>query len=466
MYKKLRNGWVKHLDFMILDTLCAEVSYFLAFLIYMEVNFDHPIYRYTTILLLVSEIVNGMLSSGFKSILKRGYLKELGATAFHSFRVWTFVFFLIFILKLDTGSLFSRMVFLLSIGLHIGFSYLVRILWKKVVIKHLKTANDRAILLVTEEKKASKLISDITKKNLYGLRIVGLIITDKDMMGQSIDDIAVISNIDNAVNHIVHQHVDEVFIDVNTDNINDFAHSCTRMGLAVHTPIKRIGNSEVHVQRLAGYTVLTSAIHMMTPRQLFVKRVFDIAVALIGSAITCIILPFIAIAIKSKSKGSIFFKQKRVGQNGKVFNMFKFRSMYNDAEENKSALLAKNEMGDSMMFKMENDPRIIPGVGNFIRKHSIDEFPQFFNVLIGNMSLVGTRPPTVDEWKKYLPNHRVRLSVKPGITGMWQVSGRNNITDFEEIVKLDEKYLNKWSYGLDLRIIFKTISGIFKGEGK
>ena len=123
-------------------------------------------------------------------------------------------------------------------------------------------------------------------------------------------------------------------------------------------------------------------------------------------------------------------------------------------------------MGDDLTFKMEDDPRIIPGIGAFLRKHSLDEFPQFFNVMKGDMSLVGTRPPTIDEWKKYLPNHRVRLAVRPGITGMWQVSGRNEITDFEEIVRLDEQYINEWSFGLDAKILLKTIGSIFKGTGK
>ena len=118
-----------------------------------------------------------------------------------------------------------------------------------------------------------------------------------------------------------------------------------------------------------------------------------------------------------------------------------------------------------MMFKMDDDPRIIKGVGNFIRRTSIDEFPQFWNVLKGDMSMVGTRPPTLDEWKKYSPRHRIRMATKPGLTGMWQVSGRSNITDFEEVVKLDEKYIREWNFGLDVKIILKTIAHVFSGEG-
>ena len=147
-----------------------------------------------------------------------------------------------------------------------------------------------------------------------------------------------------------------------------------------------------------------------------------------------------------------------------------------DAEERKKELMEKNQVSDGMMFKMEADPRIIgckvlpdgtvkKGLGNFIRDWSIDEFPQFFNVLKGDMSLVGTRPPTLDEWERYEPHHRARLAVRPGITGLWQVSGRSKITDFEEVVKLDTKYITEWSMGLDLRILLRTVKVVFRRDG-
>ena len=139
-----------------------------------------------------------------------------------------------------------------------------------------------------------------------------------------------------------------------------------------------------------------------------------------------------------------------------------------DAEERKKELMNQNRVQGGMMFKIENDPRSIGGangIGNFIRKYSIDEFPQFWNVLKGDMSLVGTRPPTVDEWEKYDLHHRARLATKPGITGMWQVSGRSNITDFEDVVKLDKKYIAEWSVGLDIKILLKTVLVVLRHEG-
>ena len=147
-----------------------------------------------------------------------------------------------------------------------------------------------------------------------------------------------------------------------------------------------------------------------------------------------------------------------------------------DADERKKEFLAQNRVSDGMMFKLDFDPRIIgnevlpdgtkkTGIGEFIRKYSLDEFPQFWNVLKGDMSIVGTRPPTVDEWERYKYHHRARLAFRPGVTGMWQVSGRSNITDFEEVVRLDTEYIEHWSIGLDCRIILKTVKDMFSGKG-
>ena len=198
-------------------------------------------------------------------------------------------------------------------------------------------------------------------------------------------------------------------------------------------------------------------------RRLFVKRIMDIAGALIGLAVTIVLTPFIALAIKLDSKGPVFFAQKRVGKNGRYFKLYKFRSMYVDAEERKKELMAQNEM-EGPMFKVEHDPRITK-VGAFLRKTSLDELPQFYNILIGNMSLVGTRPPTVDEFNQYELYFRRRLSIKPGLTGLWQVSGRSDITDFKEVVRLDLEYIDHWSLTSDIRILLITVWVVVMKKG-
>ena len=171
----------------------------------------------------------------------------------------------------------------------------------------------------------------------------------------------------------------------------------------------------------------------------------------------------IAIVVDDPSAGPIF-SQERIGRNGKPFKFYKFRSMCPNAEAKLDDLLEQNEM-DGPVFKIKDDPRITR-VGKFIRKTSIDELPQFYNVLKGDMSLVGTRPPTVDEFRQYESHQKRRLSAKPGITGLWQVSGRNEIKDFEDVVKLDVQYIDNWSIGLDIKIILKTIKVVFEKGGE
>lgn len=196
-----------------------------------------------------------------------------------------------------------------------------------------------------------------------------------------------------------------------------------------------------------------------------IKRTIDIIGSLFGIILSSPIMIATAIAIKLDSKGPVIFKQVRIGQNGRQFYMYKFRSMCVDAEERKKELMKNNKIEGGQMFKMDDDPRITK-VGKFIRKTSIDELPQFFNVLHGDMSLVGTRPPTLDEVALYETNQWRRLSIRPGITGMWQVSGRSTITDFDEVVRLDTEYIDNWNIFLDFRIMIKTVLQIFnKNKG-
>lgn len=194
-----------------------------------------------------------------------------------------------------------------------------------------------------------------------------------------------------------------------------------------------------------------------------IKRIVDIVGQLIGIVISLPIMLTLIIPLKLESLGPFIFKQKRVGRNGRTFYIHKVRSMYIDAEKRKQELISKNEM-NGHMFKIEKDPRITR-IGRFIRKTSIDELPQFFDVLAGSMSLIGTRPPTIDEFEQYENHHKRRLSMKPGITGLWQISGRNKIQDFEEIVQLDTSYIDNWSMWYDIKILFKTIYVVFKGHG-
>lgn len=198
---------------------------------------------------------------------------------------------------------------------------------------------------------------------------------------------------------------------------------------------------------------------------LVVKRLIDIVGSIVGVVITIPFIFVIGIAIKLESKSlraKVFFVQERVVKDGKTFKMIKFRSMQEDAEEQLKNLLHKNEIKGAM-FKMKNDPRVTR-VGKFIRKTSIDELPQFFNVLIGDMSLVGPRPPLMREVVQYSEKDKARLLVKPGITGLWQTTVRND-SDFDVMVRLDVQYISEISFKMDMKILFKTISVVFHPNG-
>jgi lipopolysaccharide/colanic/teichoic acid biosynthesis glycosyltransferase len=191
------------------------------------------------------------------------------------------------------------------------------------------------------------------------------------------------------------------------------------------------------------------------------KRLIDIVGALVGLTIIALIYIPVAIAIQLDNPGPIFYSQIRCGHNGRTFRIWKFRSMVTDADRLKH--LVHNEAKGSI-FKNRNDPRITR-VGRFLRKTSLDELPQFWNVLKGDMSLVGTRPPTVDEVMQYERHHFQRLLVKPGITGEWQANGRSEVEDFEDIVKMDIAYQQKWSVAYDILLILKTIKAVFGKSG-
>ena len=192
-----------------------------------------------------------------------------------------------------------------------------------------------------------------------------------------------------------------------------------------------------------------------------IKRSIDIVGALIGLAITAILLIPLAIAILIDNPGPLLYSQVRCGHRGRTFKIWKFRSMVVNADALKH--LVDNE-AQGLIFKNKNDPRITR-VGAFLRKTSLDEFPQFWNVLMGDMSLVGTRPPTVDEVLQYEPHHWKRLEVKPGITGEWQVRGRSCVTNFEDIVKMDVSYQDKWSVLYDLQLIAETVLAVLYRKG-
>ncbi|NES44195.1 sugar transferase, partial [Moorena sp. SIO2C4] len=203
---------------------------------------------------------------------------------------------------------------------------------------------------------------------------------------------------------------------------------------------------------------------LITGIDFWAKRCFDFVLSVLVMIVLLPLFVSISVLVKLDSPGPIFYKQERVGLHNKRFKAWKFRSMFVDADQRLKDLEARNEMKDGVLFKIKDDPRITK-VGKFIRRYSLDELPQLFNVLFGEMSLVGPRPLPIRDVNKFSEQHFIRHAVLPGITGLWQVSGRSDITSFEEVVRLDTFYMENWSLWLDLKILVKTAIVLLQKKG-
>ena len=483
MYRKNKNNWAKHLDFMILDLICLQVAFFLAYTLrHKTVNlYSNYIYANLAIVLILIDVCLLIFLNTLKNVLKRGYLVEFIATIKHVAVVGLVAVLYLFSVK-DAGD-FSRITFFLMALFYGLLTYGIRILWKKHILRTLHLKQTKSVLIITNADRLFQVEEDIRKRRYAMFQISGVAVIG-NMAKDHVTEIAGIPLVaagDYVMEYLCREWVDEVFVNLplQSAQLDDLVRQLNEMGITVHIQLAdklMVGTQRQFVERLGGYTVLTTSINTISTGELLVKRLIDIVGGLVGCVLTGILFLFLAPAIKIQSPGPVFFSQIRVGKNGKKFKLYKFRSMYTDAEERKAALVAENRVSDGMMFKLDFDPRIIgcrklpdgtvkKGIGNFIRDWSLDEFPQFWNVLKGDMSLVGTRPPTEDEWVKYELHHRSRLAIKPGITGMWQVSGRSNITDFEKVVELDRYYILNWSLGLDVKIIFRTVPEVMKKNG-
>ncbi|OKH41527.1 glucosyl transferase [Calothrix sp. HK-06] len=221
---------------------------------------------------------------------------------------------------------------------------------------------------------------------------------------------------------------------------------------------------DIEFEKIGGMPCLSFDCPVITGKDFWIKRIIDFSAAAIFVALTFPIYIAIAIAIKLDSPGPVFFKQTRLGLRGKAFKVWKFRTMRTDAEKFQKELEALNETKDGVIFKIKDDPRITR-IGKFLRRYSLDELPQLFNVLFGEMSLVGPRPLPMRDVDKFSEHHFIRQEVLPGVTGLWQVSGRSNILDFEQVIKLDLSYIENWSLYLDFEILLKTVQVVLKKEG-
>ena len=478
-----KSSWIKHIDFSLIDLLCLEVAYIIAYMRYYG-GFS-TIYweRYQTLslLLAVVQIAVDVIMRNHQNILRREFYIEIVESVKQVSIVMLSLIFVLFCMK--DSALYSRVILISTWVIASALTFFVRQCWKlwlrRYYHKHKKLPH---ALIITTKDEAEACIRDFKNRKVLDINIRGLLILDADMKGEEIEGVKVVANKDDICNYAMEHVLDTVFVSVEhyTRQLNKMLSKLVSMGVTLHINVSSLYSNypNTRIEEFNGYSVVTSSTNKITLGQRFVKRTMDIVGGFIGCILTLVAFVFVAPIMMIIDPGPIFFSQERVGKNGRKFKMYKFRSMYVDAEERKKELLDQNEM-DGYMFKMTEDPRIIGshvvekngkkvfkrGFGGFLRATSIDEMPQFFNVLKGDMSLVGTRPPTAEEVEQYDYHHKVRLVMRPGITGLWQVSGRNQIVDFEKVVKLDKRYIENWSIGLDMKILIRTIVVVFTNQG-
>lgn len=402
------------------------------------------------------------------NFFRRGYFEEFVSVVRNQF-IYTILWIVILYLVHRTADL-SRLVFGYFIVINIMFTFIFRILFKQYMTRIYKISKySSRLLLVSSSTQVETVLGNLIGYNEWNRILVGVVLTDKSQVGEVICGLPIVADRTSLLNYVVHHNVDEIFIN---DNIimhepilEKWISELENMGVIVdlNIDIFNIPSSGKKVlNRVGKYSVVTFARNIFSNRQILAKRMLDITGSLVGVIILGIATVFVAPAIKLDSPGPVFFGQTRVGKM--VENLLFISSVPCIKMQNKEKRTYEKNEVKGLMFKMEDDPRITR-VGKILRNTSIDELPQFWNVLRGDMSLVGTRPPTVDEFERYEAKHKCRLSMTPGLTGLWQISGRSDIKDFDEVVKLDMQYIDNWSILQDIKILILTVWVVLTGKG-
>lgn len=468
MRKDLPNRYL-----LLVDLFSIALSFFLAAWIrYGGITkrlFYNDIYGVAFAIILSIYIIIYYLYNTYSKLFKRGFFEELVIVVKINLLMAVILTAAMFLLR--EGATYSRLFFGCFILLNILITYIARQYYKILLLSfYKKSSSSSKLMIITTSKQAKDVLTRARNENIWEYQVTYLTIIDKHMIGKKIEGVEVKADLSNMYEVAKQEVLDCVLIHIPGDSTFDLNLEKTilefeNMGITVNLSINTFGltlNEKV-IREMSGYHVLTFSSQLFNEGLLSLKRLQDIVGGFIGCLLTIILIIFIAPAIYIESPGPIFFSQIRIGKNGRRFRIYKFRSMYPDAEKRKAELMAKNEM-NGFMFKLKDDPRVTK-VGKFLRRTSLDEFPQFFNILRGDMSLVGTRPPTETEFLQYEGRHKRRLALKSGLTGLWQVSGRSDITDFEDVVKMDLEYIDNWSLKMDIKILLKTLWVVMFGRG-
>lgn len=463
-----KNRMLERYGLWLVDLASISISFFLATYIrfgnYKDMG-NKEIHFQVCLLFLFLCTVYSFFVDWNRNAFKRNKWKEIPIVIQYS--VMLLLIAEVIMVFAKWADVFSRLVTVYFFGINTMMTLFFHYLFKKIV--RIKLSSDKSaikVMVVTQPDLIAQTLERLRSEldMCYQIVAVGCMGKEDVLLDK---EISVIWN-DEIVKAATTMALDEVFFDipdVPRAQVEKLLYNFSEMGIDCHYNLEHYGlrGEKGKMETFADYMVITYTRMQNNYKKMLVKRCIDIVGGTVGLVITGLFYPFVALAIKLDSPGPILFSQIRIGRNGRRFKIYKFRSMYVDAEERKKELEQRNEMR-GLMFKIENDPRITK-VGKFIRKYSIDELPQFYNVLKGDMSLVGTRPPTEDEFIRYNQFYRRRISMTPGLTGMWQVSGRSEIENFDDVVRYDLEYIDSWSLLLDIKIILQTVSVVFTGRG-
>lgn len=467
MYQK-KSRIEKYLVLLI-DIFCVVVSLTIS----LHIRFDRWVWQsgedqWILYFVLLVYLVVGLVFDFYRHFFRRGYLEEFRRVLESEFVVFLIIISLLYLIHRSEE--LPRLVFGYFILTNTVLMYVVRLLFKHFMVNSYRTGRHSSrLLVVTNSQRAAQLVKNISTYNEWYRQVVGIALTDESLQTE-FDGVPVVADAAGLLDYVIHNEIDEVFIVDeklwDSDMLNSWVSEFGQMGVIVNVNISEFAidyTGKKTLDRVGKYAVVTFARNIFSSRQMFLKRTLDIVGGLAGMVLLGVATIFVAPAIKLDSPGPVFFGQTRIGKNGRKFTFYKFRSMYVDAEQRKQELMAQNEV-EGLMFKMKDDPRITK-VGKFLRRTSIDELPQFWNILRGDMSLVGTRPPTVDEFEHYEVQHKCRLSMTPGLTGLWQISGRSDIKNFDDVVKLDMEYIDNWNIWKDIKILLLTVKAVVTGKG-
>ena len=361
----------------------------------------------------------------------------------------------------------SRLFLVLFAGMEFFALCAVRAIFTSFRRHSRKRGYDREyVLVVGTGKRAREHAKLLERYAHWGIEVLGFL-SEQKISRDSIGEKPILGSLEKLELMLRNEVVDEVHFAVSRprlERLDEALRICEEIGVRVRIVLAPFGEiqSKIRMDHLSGVPLLTLSTTPDRDLELLMKRMFDIVASFFGLLVLSPVYVVAAILVKCTSKGPIFFKQKRLGMNGRIFHFYKFRTMVENAEELKSSLESQNEM-DGPVFKIKEDPRVTK-IGRLLRKTSIDELPQIWNVLRGDMSLVGPRPPVPSEVQKYERWHRRRLSMRPGITCIWQISGRNEIS-FQQWMKMDLEYIDNWSLILDFKILAKTVPVVIGTRG-